>query len=239
MSPEQIQQIQQILFIASIVLGVAGLACLAGAAYIFFKFDIRDIQDDLSGKKRAEAIANMDAPGTGVLRRRAKQDRSNRAQSKLAADASQQAALESKRAASSESQKQAEPVSKKASSKKPKAKKTVQKQGQQGAPIPQLDEDQATSVLVEEVDQTTMFDDDVAPAEQTSKEPAATEDKQHEFEDTDEKTIEKTTESISEMNPEASEPAGAAVPDYFKVVQRIVLTGSADFVRMEQGEGHE
>lgn len=235
MSPEQIQQVQQILFVASIVLSVAGIACLAGAAYMYFKLGIRDIQDDLSGKKRAEAIASMDAPGTGVLRRRASHDKSNRAKARLAAvvepvesSASLELAIDKKPSPARQEVRSSQPAG--TGQYQPASRNT-------GTPIPQIDDDAATSVLEEEVDQTTMFGDEAAPVSAQAEEAGAVEDKQQ----TIEAVNVQTTESIDE---DAFGVGGTAqqtvqVPEYFKVVQRIVLKGSADFVRVKQGEGHE
>ena len=235
MSPEQIQQVQQILSIASIVLSVAGIACLAGAAYMYFKLGIRDIQDDLSGKKRAEAIASMDAPGTGVLRRRASHDKSNRAKARLAAvvepvesSASLELAIDNKPSPARQEVKSSQPA--RTGQSQPASRNT-------GAPIPQIDDDAATSVLEDEVDQTTMFGDEAAPVSAQAEKAGAVEDKQQ----TTEAINVQTTESIVEdaFGVGATAQQTAQVPEYFKVVQRIVLTGSADFVRAKQGEGHE
>ena len=52
--------LQGILFILGIVFLLAAAGCAGVVAWLYFKRNIRDIHDDLTGKKRAKIIAEMD-----------------------------------------------------------------------------------------------------------------------------------------------------------------------------------
>ena len=63
--------VQTVLFFAGVLLLVAAVVCGVIALVMFFTKNIRDIHDDLTGKKRAKAIAEMEEE-TPASRRRAR-----------------------------------------------------------------------------------------------------------------------------------------------------------------------
>lgn len=256
---------EQILFIAALVLGGVGVICLGTAIYMYFAYNIPDIRDDLSGKKRAEAIANMDEPGTGVLRRNRANARAERAQQKLAAERTT-GSIDP--LAPPEVVQQSPDVTTAMSMPAP-----APRPARPSRPVPQapVADDIATTVLVGDETQTTVLG---ASEEQTTVLGAAEEQTTVLGETEPETSIlgqeeedittvldddaEKTTmlggspvtdtasnkvpapaPATREATPAKKAPAPVrAIPSYFTVVQKVVLTGSDDFLRVEQGEGH-
>ena len=256
---------EQILFIAALVLGGVGVICLGTAIYMYFAYNIPDIRDDLSGKKRAEAIANMDEPGTGVLRRNRANARAERAQQKLAAERTT-GSIDP--LAPPEVVQQSPDVTTAMSMPAP-----AQRPARPSRPVPQapVADDIATTVLAGDETQTTVLGASEeqttvlgASEEQTTvlgeTEPETSilgqeeEDITTVLDDDAEKTtmlggspVTDTASNVApapapatrEATPAKKVPAPArAIPSYFTVVQKVVLTGSDDFLRVEQGEGH-
>lgn len=94
------------------------------------------------------------------------------------------------------------------------------------------DESDATSVISGEEEATTIItnEEDVTVVENVAS---------------DEKAVEVPVEEPKAEEPAIEEPpaeermsAELQTPEWFRIVQKIVLTESADFVRVEQGEGH-
>ena len=246
---------EQILFIAALVLGGVGVICLGTAIYMYFAYNIPDIRDDLSGKKRAEAIANMDEPGTGVLRRNRANARAERAQQKLAAERTT-GSIDP--LAPPEVVQQSPDVTTAMSMPAP-----AQRPARPSRPVPQapVADDIATTVLAgdetqttvlgaseeqttvlgetepetsilgqEEEDITTVLDDDAEKTTMLGGSPVT---------DTASNKVPAPAPATREATPAKKAPAPVrAIPSYFTVVQKVVLTGSDDFLRVEQGEGH-
>ena len=256
---------EQILFIAALVLGGVGVICLGTAIYMYFAYNIPDIRDDLSGKKRAEAIANMDEPGTGVLRRNRANARAERAQQKLAAErttgsidplAPPEVVQQSPDVTTAMSMPAPAPRPSRPSRPVPQApvaddiattvlagdetQTTVLGASEEQTTVLGASEEQTTvlgetepetSILgQEEEDITTVLDDDAEKTTMLGGSPVT---------DTASNVAPAPAPATREATPAKKVPAPArAIPSYFTVVQKVVLTGSDDFLRVEQGEGH-
>ena len=221
---------QDILF----YIGVASIALAVllggGAAYLFFTYNIPDLLDDLSGKKRADAIARMSEPGTGTLRRRSKAKADSKtpaAQPSALVPGTGELYAAAEAAAEARKAKEA-PAQSSEAKKDKKGKKATAPSNVEPTYIPQLpDEDpEATSVIAGEEAPTTVMDGEeaVADAQPTSSD----------------ETTQAPEEELQVEEPEEKEPAQDAPrkPDWFRLVQRIVLTESTDYVQVERGEGH-
>lgn len=251
MSSENFQTVYTILFYAGIVLSVIGLACLAGAAYMYFARNIRDIQDDISGKKRAEAIASMLEPGTGLLRARSRSSKAQRAAQKLAAEATTGSAFLTKNEQQDDETARdmpqadatARPVAAVVADDAPTTVMVPDDPattiiGTEGAPNAAPEENAPTTILVPEDPVTALLSDEVpagspvaeeVPAEELAEAPV-------------EAPAEPATPEAQPVQDEAPQlqsfvPA-VRLPEFFLVVNKVVLTGSDDFLRVGQGEGH-
>jgi len=220
---------QDILFYLGMALIALGAVFGGSAAYLYFSYNIPDIIDDLSGKKRAEAIARMSEPGTGTLRRRKPKSNTPAAQPAAQVPGSQElraAAEQAPTSVSAAMPAQAAPAPAAKPQPKPKTKAKAKF-------VPQLeDESDATSVISGEEEATTIITNE---EDETAVEDVAS----------DEKAAEVPVEEPKAEEPAIEEPpveervsAEPQTPEWFRIVQKIVLTESTDFVRVEQGEGH-
>lgn len=219
---------QDILIYAGFVLIAIAVVLGAGAAFLFFTRNIPDIIDDLSGKKRSEAIAQMAEPGTGMLRRNAKP--------KSSTPAAQPAAMvpstgELRAAAAVQPAAQPEPIAK--AEEQPAAASNVSY-----SYIPQAED---------EVDVTTVMSD-----EEPESGPRAESEPEPEPEPIEEVPVvgeaapsqeaieEGDSATTQDAEPTVDTPSNAMqqTPEWFHIVESIVLTDSTEYVRVEQGEGH-
>lgn len=269
-------QLQQILFYAGIALVTIGVLLAIGAFYMFRKFDILDIHDDLSGKKRAEGVAKMMAEQASG-KNAGKDAKARRSQKTLAAgqttghlsgggtgsmDTSTGGGLKQPEPEA------AQPVAQARQAASAAAPATAAPVREVAAPIPQLDEEaEYTTVMAGNNEATTILDDadattqyapiqaDEPQVEDVPEEPALIE----------EVPVEEPTAETPESEPapvevekEAAAEAAAAVttpevdmtstealaakpaaPEYFHIVRKIVLTESAEYVRVERGDSDE
>lgn len=235
------QQLQQALFTGGIIGIVLGVVMIGIALYIFFRYDIRGIHDDLTGKKRAEDIAKKmseQARGKQAGRKaKAKQSQEQLAAGVHTGDIAQSSTgTGSGKTSPTKTQQTSSGAVDKAATKA----RTNEQRSSSGKPIPQGSSDEenttvmgldneATTVLGEESDgqTTTLVDAEEAAAdEQLSKSEEAQDDIQAETSVVIEEESDAETESVDEQAPQTK------TPDYFQIVKKIVLTDSADYARM-------
>lgn len=263
-------QLQQLLFYAGVALVVIGVLLAAGAFYMFRKFDILDIRDDLSGKKRAEGVARMleeQASGKNA----GKDAKARRSQKTLAAGQTtghlSGGGTGSADTSTGDGFMQSEPESAQPAPQAQQPAAAAAPRREVAAPIPQIDEsDEFTTVMAGNNEATTILDDadattqyapiqvdepqaEEAPEEEAPvEEPAASEEAfeaEAEPESNaaqDDSTIEvapDTTMPEVDMTSTEAPAAKPAAPEYFHIVRKIVLTESAEYVRVERGDSNE
>ena len=227
-------QLQQILMMAGIGLIVAGVGLALIAAYMYFKYNIPDIYADLSGKKRAEGIARKMAEQASG-RQRGRSDRARKSERTLAAGATTGTLGTGSIGATSgslASQSFSGSVSRTSGDIAPSQKEPVDRLMHGNDGPASWEAESVTTVMADDDGVTTVLTAEAAEAA------ALTVDEAMEPEPEVSEVIEVAEPqeaAVEEVRTEHEPVQQRYVPEYFHIVQRIVLTESTGFVRVEQG----
>lgn len=234
------QQLQQALFMGGVIGIALGVVMIGIAIFIFFRYDIRGIHDDLTGKKRAEDIAKKQTEQARG-KQSGRKSRAKQSQEQLAAGVHTDNLAQVSTGTGSSGTESAE-VRTASSANVDKAATKAKKNNKNRSaskPIPQGSSDEEnTTVIGLDREATTVLSD--KPDDQTTTligSEEADDDKQA------------TTPEVSLVDIQVEEHAADEVvsddealstenhgqrnetPDYFQIVEKIVLTDSAGYAR--------
>ena len=233
---------QTVLFYVSIAFFVLAVILIALAAWWFFSQRIRDVMDDLSGKKRMAAVEAMNREGSKSATRRTSRRATD--SSNLGSGILRDINAAPAPAPASQTQPQPQP----AQTAKPVARKVTTVPTDSAATTVLEDDSAATQVLEDEIAETQMFEEAVeAPTEREPSEELSDSAATQLLEDDSaatqlleddsaatqllDETAAEEFEEPTQAQAATQQPAqGIQMPEGYCIAKKIVLVHSTDFI---------